>query len=137
MMSQYDPSLPTDRDKVRFHVGDTDNDNLMLSDDEVTFALTEKADNIYLAAASLCRSIAARFARDVNYRFSTLWQDAGDAYAHYMDLAERYENEALLGSGAASVVFTMSGSRCQEYPEEFWYGMHDNPQTLKTDEADC
>lgn len=138
-MSNYDPSLSTERDKVRFLVGDTDNDNLMLSDDEVTFALTEAAANIYSAAASLCKSIAARFARDVNYRFSTLWQDAGDAYAHYMALAEKYTAEAEAGAGDSltGITFTMSGSRCTQYPEEFWYGMHDNPQTLKDDEADC
>lgn len=136
-MSQYDPTVSTERDKVRFLIGDTDNDNLMLSDDEVGFALTEKSDDIYLASATLCKSIAARFARDVNYRFSTLWQDAGDAYAHYMDLAKQYEDAALIGGGSMEVVFTMSGSRCQDNPEEFWYGMHDNPQTLKTDEADC
>lgn len=136
-MSQYDPSVPTDRDKVRFLIGDTDNDNLMLSDDEVAFTLSENADDLYLTAASLCKSIAARFARDVNYRFSTLWQDSGDAYEHYMALAKRYEEEALSGGGSLEVVFTMSGSRCTQYPEEFWYGMHDNPQTLKTDEADC
>lgn len=136
-MSQYDPSVPTDRDKVRFLIGDTDNDNLMLSDDEIAFALVESSDNLYYAAAGLCRSIAARFARDVNYRFSTLWQDSGDAYIHYMELAKKYEDEALSGGGSIEVVFTMSGHSCTQYPEEFWTGMHDNPQTLKTDEADC
>ena len=87
-MSQYDETLPTDRDKVRFLIGDTDNDTLMLSDTEVEFALSENSDNLYAAGSSLCKSIAARFARDVNYRFSTLWQDSGDAYIHYMELAE-------------------------------------------------
>lgn len=131
-MSKYDPSLTLDRDKVRLLVGDTDDDHQMLVDTEIEFALTEEADDIYLASARLCEIIAARFARDVNYRFSTLWLDSGDAYDHFLSLAERYRTESSRNTGQP--IFTMGEGVDDEAPEIFWYGMHDNPPVSQTED---
>lgn len=127
----YDPTLAKDTDKVRYLVGDTDDDDLMLEDTEIKFLLTLENDNLFEAAARACETIAAKFARDVNYRFSTMWQDASDAYDHYMRLAKRLRERDEyhfpdLGFKASPVF----DDRNEDYgPEVFWVAMHDNPPT--------
>jgi len=131
-MATYDDNLSTDRDKVRFLVGDTDDDNQMLSDNEITFLLTQEGDSFLLAAASGCEAIAAKFARDVNFRFSTMWQDSSDAYDHYMTLSKKYRMESERNTGQPIFTFNENISD-GEAPELFYYGMHDNPPTSNTD----
>jgi len=131
-MSQYDPSLVLDRDKVRFLVGDKDDDHQMLSDSEIAFALSENNDDIYMAAADLCEALAAEFSRDVNYRFSTLWLNAGDAYDHFMDRARQLRSDASAQTGQP--IFTMGAGTDSDEPEIFWYGMHDNPPQPRTED---
>lgn len=125
----YDPSLPTDTHKVRYLVGDTDVNDLMLQDDEIAWLLQIENDDVFMAAARACESIAARFARDVNYRFSTMWQDSSDAFAHYMKLAEtlRASDEADF----PNLGFKASATFDDVGPENFWYGMHDNPPRVR------
>lgn len=132
-MSIYDSTLSLDRDKVRFLVGDTDDDNQMLSDSEIAFALSENNDGIYLASADLCEALAAGFARDVNYRFSTLWLNAGDAYKHFVDRGIQLRSDAESATGQP--IFTMGEGTDPDAPEIFWYGMHDNPPIPQVDES--
>lgn len=131
-MSTYDDNLSRDVDKVRFLVGDTDDDQQMLSDNEINFILTQKGDNLLLAASFACETIAAKFARDVNYRFSTMWQDASDAYDHFMNLAKIRRTESERNTGQPIFTFNEHISD-GEAPELFYYGMHDNPPTSNTD----
>lgn len=125
----YDEKLPDDRNKVRFLIGDTDNADLILRDEEVTYCLSVENDDIFFAAARACETIAARFARDVNYRFSTMWQDAGDAFDHYMGLAERLRKSDSSEFTAIDLqVSPVMQKRMDDFgPEVFWFGMHDNP----------
>lgn len=120
----YDPTLPTNIHKVRYLVGDTDINDLMLQDGEIEWLLTIENDDVFLAAARACETIAARFARDVNYRFSTMWQDSSDAFEHYMALADKLR--AVDEADLPSLGFTSSAS-FTESGIQFWYGMHDNP----------
>jgi hypothetical protein len=131
-MSTYDDNLTTDRDKVRFLIGDTDDDQQMLSDNEIAFILTQENNNLLLSASNACRAIAAKFARDVNYRFSTMWQDASDAYDHFMDLAEKHRigSERNIGQPVFTYNENINGGNAVEL---FWYGMHDNTPTVPTD----
>lgn len=131
-MSTYDPNLIKDRDRVRFLIGDTDNDFLMLEDKEIAYLLTQEGDDVLMASYRACVAIAGKFARDVNYRFSTMWQDSTEAFNHYMKLANVYEAEAASGADSAlSLGFLMSPSMTRREDdgtiEQFFYGMHDNP----------
>lgn len=135
-MSTYDPGLPTDRDKVRFLTGDTDDDFQMLSDGEIAYMLTEEGDNVVMAASRCCVAIASKFARDVNFRFSTMWQDSSDAYAHYMELSKLYASEA--DSDAELDIGFLASPMLQKKIDDdkvelFWYGMHDNPPTTQSE----
>jgi hypothetical protein len=123
----YDPTLPRDSDKVRLIIGDTDNTDLMLHEDEINYFIGLYSD-LKLAASYCCRVIAARFARDVNYRFSTLWQDASDAYKHYMELADRLMTD--VGSeNMEGPIFTSSTNYVDGNPI-FYFGITDNPPWL-------
>ena len=132
-MATYDNNLDLDRDKIRLLVGDTDDDHQMLADNEIAFFLAQNGDDLYMTAAMCCEAIASKFARDVDYRFSTMWQNASEAYDHYKDRAETYR--ALQATQSAVIPAFQSGPGMdEEYPEIFWYGMNDNPPVLKTDE---
>jgi len=134
-MSLYDKSLVKDRDKVRLLIGDTNNDVLLMEDEEIEFLLANNSNALYLTAADACEVIAAKFARDVNYRFSTLWQDAGDAYAHYMALAEKHRKTANDAEAVPSgLSFVASDVMDQDDPAIFWYGMMDNPPVPSSDD---
>ncbi len=131
-MSTYDSNLVLDRDKVRFLIGDTDNDFPMLEDGEISYLLTEEGNNVLMAASRCCLAIASEFARDVNYRFSTMWQDSTDAYNHYIQLSDMLRKEGTTQT-ELSVSFLMSNEMQRRVDNDkveiFFYGMHDNPET--------
>ena len=80
-----DPAL-TDRDKVRFLVGDTDESNRLLTDAEVAWLISEEP-NVYLAAASAARSLAAKFAVLVDKAVGDLRISYSKRNDHYAKLA--------------------------------------------------
>ena len=131
-MATYDDNLVLARDQLRFLVGDTDDDQQMLTDNEIAFLFIQANDNLLLACAEACEAIAAKFARDVNFRFSTMWQDSSDAYDHYIDRAKNFRLSSERNTGQP--IFSYNENIADgEVPELFWYGMHDNPQTQNTD----
>jgi hypothetical protein len=69
-------TLSTDRDKVRLLIGDTDETDPLLYDDEVDALLAQRVHvvttggtiyNLPAAAADACGAIAAKFARDFDF----------------------------------------------------------------------
>lgn len=56
----------SDRDWVRFRIGDTDTRDFLLGDDEIDAMLAEQSANRWLAAAECCEHIAARLAREAD-----------------------------------------------------------------------
>lgn len=80
-----DPS-DSPQDAIRFLLGDIDNADLLLEDNEVTY-LYDEAGDVFRAAADGAERIAAKLAREIdttaegnNYRGSQL-------FAHYNELA--------------------------------------------------
>ena len=57
-----DPNT-SDRDKIRFLIGDTDSTDPLLSDEEIAFTLTEAGGSVYQAGHDSCYAIAAKFSR--------------------------------------------------------------------------
>lgn len=64
----YDPSLPTDLDVVRFLIGDTDQRNQLIYDEEITAILTRKSNDTRSTAIMLCESLAARYSKFTDVR---------------------------------------------------------------------
>jgi hypothetical protein len=123
----YNPNLIDLKDQVRLKIGDVF-DQEFLSDQEIQFILDSNGGIVAKAAAACCRAIAARFARNTDYRFSTLWQDASQAYDHFMSLAEILEQEDSKKTKLVPL-FTASkkGTRI------FDVGMMDNPSAIQGD----
>jgi hypothetical protein len=89
----YSNPTASDKDKVRFLVGDTDTNGQLASDEEITWALTE--GGVYVAASLVAKAIAMSFARKADF---TVSQDLRVSYTkmaeNYGALADKLENKA-------------------------------------------
>ena len=132
----YDPNLPGDKDKVRLLIGDTDHTLEFLSDVEIEFFVTEEP-TLRMAGSRAALAIAARLAKDTDYRFSTLWQDASEAYDHFVNLSEMLKTglaDDLTGIGFVS---SISGADdCAMGEPMFRLGMHDDHAAWTTHDID-
>jgi len=91
----YEVSLPTDKDKVRLVIGDTDTDDQLLLDEEIQFFIDEHG-SVQRAASESCRAIAAMFARNMSRSIGGLQADFSAKYRQYLQLAESIDtNEQL------------------------------------------
>lgn len=81
-----DPSV-SDRDRIRFLIGDTDTNDQLVSDEEIAWSLTQ-GGSIYQTAHDLCTVIAAKFARLATSK------SVGDLSLSYADRAETYHRLA-------------------------------------------
>lgn len=76
----------SDRDQVRFLIGDTDTDDQLVQDGEIAFAIDNQI-NLKLAAALCLRALAAKFSRDVTRK-------VGDVSTNCSDLAKAFKDRA-------------------------------------------
>lgn len=86
--------------QVRYLVGDTVATDQQVLDEEITFALSQRG-SVYGAAATVCRSIAAKFSRrtdTIDKDLRTLMSSQAKAYSAR---ANEFENQAAARSGAA------------------------------------
>ena len=91
---------------VRLLVGDTDTNDQLVQNEEITFALGQTGDNIYYAAAWVCRSIAAKFSRMVDTQLDgALSANYSDRAKQYQQLAVQVENQGKKTSGKSLGVF--------------------------------
>jgi hypothetical protein len=79
-----DPTT-SDRDKVRFLVGDTDTDDQLVTDEEIAWALEN--ENVYNAAATIALAIATKFARLADKEVDDLSIKYSQRAKNYKDLA--------------------------------------------------
>lgn len=132
-MWSYDPALPTDKDQIRFLIGDTDSTSKQIEDEAITVFMTQAGDNLYLAASRIARLLSTRFAR-----MNSVWVDsvridyAAKAKA-YLDLS--MELAGIGGSSGLGAPFVggvsiseMSGvaSDTDRPPSSFTIGMGDD-----------
>ena len=93
-------SLSTsEKDQVRLLIGDTDTSDQLISDEAITFYLSQRS-NVNLAAADACDSIAAKFARQVDTRNGALSVPASQRSEAYRQLGAdlRVQNAELAGA---------------------------------------
>lgn len=79
---------------VRFLVGDTDSDSYEISNDNISFALTQAGDDVYLAAAICARAIAAKYATYVDTRVESVSSNYSQLQNNYSKLAIKLEAQA-------------------------------------------
>ncbi len=81
MTTSYDPSLSTDKDWVRFYIGDTDldPDAVDLQDEEILAVIADERNSKYLAAARCGEIIIARTQGVVSKNVDNLGLSFGDS----------------------------------------------------------
>lgn len=91
-----DPRV-SDKDAVRFWIGDTDSASPQFMDQEILFTLVTYP-NPMLAAAQCARQLAARYAKKPNKRVADLSISYGDIAKQYNAVAAELEARALNSS---------------------------------------
>jgi hypothetical protein len=127
-----DPNV-SDRDKVRFLIGDTDTTDQLLSDEEIAWALDNTDDSIYQAAHDLCVSLAAKFARLATSKsvgdLSLSYSDRSMAFYsladRILDLASRRDVPTPWVSPKNLQTASMRDELGMQ-GHEFFTGVHDN-----------
>jgi len=122
MVWSYNSALTTDKDRVRFLVGDTNESDKLLQDEEIEYLLTETT-NVLLVASRAAKAIAARFSRQADKAVGDLRISLSQKAQAYMVLAADLEKRAL----------TSSACPTWQEPEEdtkFEIGMMENDSYL-------
>lgn len=92
-----DPSL-SQRDEVRFLVGDTDTTDQLVTDEEIAYAIDQEA-NILLAAAKVAKAIMAKFARLVDKSVGDLKLNFSQRIDHYKELIDQLTERGMESAG--------------------------------------
>lgn len=90
MTFSYDESaLSTELNRVRLELGDTDEDDVLLQDEEIVQIQSEQS-SFYRRVATCCGLICAKLARSVDYRLSLLSESASRKYERYKELEKKF-----------------------------------------------
>jgi uncharacterized protein (DUF924 family) len=87
------------RDAVRFLIGDTEQSDQQLSDEEIAWLLGQ-FPNQYRAAAQACKALAAKYARQVDKAIGDLKVSAQQKQEHYLALANSLQEQAVISTVA-------------------------------------
>ncbi|ODN40973.1 hypothetical protein [Piscirickettsia litoralis] len=87
--------------QIRYLIGDTNEKDPLLQDEEINFTL-DQYKNTDQAAAACCEGIAARFSREADQTAGKVSQDLSQKSHQYLKLAETIRSRASsnLGAGA-------------------------------------
>lgn len=109
-------SIDNDRDRVRILIGDTDEADPLIPDDQIAEFLSQRTlldssggtlgVNIQAAAADAAGAISAKFARQFNFSEDGQSFQASQRVAHYSELSRQLRNRA----GGISVPLTLAGT---------------------------
>ena len=136
MAWSYDPGLLTDKDKVRFYVGDVDTTDQLRSDEEIE-AIVAIEGTILEASAATCESLAAQYAREVTKTTGRFRREASDKSKRYSELAGYLRGRSGAEDSLTAVphVGGISVSRKETVESDtdrvdpaFSVGMRDNPR---------
>jgi hypothetical protein len=120
-------------DSVRFLLGDTDNTDLLLSDGEIGFLLSEWS-NVYDAAAAGADQLAAQFSREIDYSGDGISTTTSELQQQFIQLATQLRQlSKRKGRLAAPYVGGISRADVEKALADgdtiqtmFATGMHDN-----------
>lgn len=144
MAFTYEGNLATsEKDQVRFLVGDTDSEEFFLHDDEILWLITQwdQKGSIYFTSSMAAEAIAAKFAREVSLTSDSQTVGTSELQQKYLDLAARLmrQHETLLTGGNVD----MGGVLAGEQPDPtvtspaFGTGMHDYIDAGPQDRGDA
>lgn len=96
MTFSYDAqNLANELNKIRLYIGDVDEDDVLLADEEI--ALVQADSTTFLRrCASCCRLISVKLARRVDMKLSTFTESAAVLYERYLKMTAHYEAQSGL-----------------------------------------
>ena len=100
MSWSYSDSLSTDRDRLRFRIGDVDTNDQLLSNETLDALLTARPDPT-LAAIDAIEGILAKFARELDRGSLGLGGSRSQKTQFYRDLLKELRAEAARGDTGA------------------------------------
>jgi hypothetical protein len=119
--------------QIRYLIGDTISTDPQLQDEEIQFAYTLEASNIWSAAANCCRALASRLSRQADTMVGEQRVMYSSRASAYTRKAYEYDTKAtLMGSGiafAGGMTFSQKDQQQQNpdrVPPNFQIGMTDN-----------
>lgn len=136
-----DPTAST-IDAVRFLVGDTDSDEVFLSDEEIRWLQSQwdGKGSVYYTASMAAEAIAAKFAREVTTSSDSQSVSTSELQQKFTDLAVRLraQHQSLLSGGSVDVGGINAGEQPDPtiLPLAFGTGMHDNYEAGNQDYGD-
>lgn len=90
---------------VRLLVGDTETLDQQVQNEEITFALAENGNNVYLSAAWVSRAIASKYSRRVTTQLDgALSANYSDLAKQYMHLADQLEYQGKTNGAAVGIL---------------------------------
>src|SRR5262245_57848038 len=89
-----------DTGKVRLEIGDTDESDKQLYNEEIAYQLMQRG-SVLAAAAECARNIAAKYARQMNRTIGPFKEEPAIRYEHYMGLAADLESRIATQGVAA------------------------------------
>ncbi len=127
-----DPSS-SDKDEVRFLVGDTDTSDQLVSDEEINYALAVWLDlygTKYWVAAVVAENIAGKFTRETSYSADGVSVNLSELQNKFVERARqlRAAHHSLLIGGIPDVggISPYEQLDFMTKPLDFGTGMHDN-----------
>lgn len=124
------------KDAVRFLIGDTDDSDKLVYDEEINWSL-EKWSDEYMAGAALCESLAAKFAREVNVSADGMSYSGSQISQNFLELAQSLRRMSGMdrkhGAPYVGGISWKERARADKdpdlVPEYFRSHMHDHPET--------
>lgn len=109
----YSSALSTNRDRVRFLIGDTDTNDQQLQDSEIDWVLTQEG-NVYLAAAKSCQALAAKYSRQADSEVGDLAVKKSQRAKAYFDLAKKYKAEGIIDAPVFAASLSVADKQTYE-----------------------
>ena len=138
----YDPSIPTDKDAVRFEIGDTDTNDQLLQDEEIGYLLTTEG-TVLGAAIVAAEKAAAKLAKQADQTVSKVSVSLSQRAEAYRKLVGDLKNRLAIKFGAPYAGgISKSDKEAEELDEDrvqpnFTIGMDDFDKEIDRDDDCC
>jgi len=133
MAFTYVDTVSTNRDKVRFLIGDTISAEAHYTDDEIAFLLSTHT-TVFDAAIAAAELLAGRYAHRSNYSRSvgdlSISESFGTSAAEFRELARtlRAQRDDLFPPSIkvnAQAIIATANKKVETYKSDFYTGIHD------------
>ena len=135
MTFEYTDPSTSEKDEIRFLLGDTDASEALLQDEEITYLWnkwSQTYDSAEYVASIAAETIAAKYAREAQFAADGVSMYLANVAQQFRDLAvnlrERYESSLVGGQPDVGGISPYEGPDPDILDKNFGTGMHDNPE---------